>query len=82
MPASMLFSSTNIDATAAGGKNGSAGGKRLSQSNAVEDKTMRLMSGGSATASGGKNEWSKFSMALSKSEIEEDFYSMVGHRPP
>ncbi|KAL8463306.1 hypothetical protein ACS0TY_034092 [Phlomoides rotata] len=56
--------------------------ERLSQLKAVEDKTMRLMSGGSATVSGGKKEWSKFLMALSKSEIEEDFYSMVGHRRP
>ncbi|KAG6398921.1 hypothetical protein SASPL_140393 [Salvia splendens] len=36
-----------------------------------------------AAASGGKKrEREKFSVALSKREIEEDFYAMVGHRPP
>ncbi|KAL8463296.1 hypothetical protein ACS0TY_034082 [Phlomoides rotata] len=45
-------------------------------------KPMRLRSGGGAAASGAKKERPKLSVALSKSEIEEDFYSMVGHRPP
>lgn len=39
--------------------------------------------GGTAAAtSGEKRERTKFSVALSKREIEEDFYAMVGHRPP
>ncbi|XP_047958979.1 uncharacterized protein LOC125204372 [Salvia hispanica] len=39
--------------------------------------------GGPSAASGGKKrEREKFSVALSKREIEEDFYAMVGHRPP
>ncbi|XP_047982456.1 uncharacterized protein LOC125223377 [Salvia hispanica] len=38
--------------------------------------------GGAAAASGKKREREKFSVALSKRDIEEDFYAMVGHRPP
>ncbi|KAL8531714.1 hypothetical protein ACS0TY_008346 [Phlomoides rotata] len=38
--------------------------------------------GNGAAASGEKKERAKFSVSLSKNEIEEDFYAMVGHRPP
>ncbi|KAG8382877.1 hypothetical protein BUALT_Bualt05G0125000 [Buddleja alternifolia] len=38
--------------------------------------------GGGAAASGVKRERAKFSVPLSKKEIEEDFMAMVGHRPP
>ncbi|KAG6407829.1 hypothetical protein SASPL_130828 [Salvia splendens] len=38
--------------------------------------------GGAAAASGKKREREKFSGALSKRDVEEDFYAMVGHRPP
>ncbi|KAL8463307.1 hypothetical protein ACS0TY_034093 [Phlomoides rotata] len=93
-PTSRLFTSSNADADAyAEGQSGSADGKSpmvnapksnsgLYQLKAVEDKPMRLRSGGGATASGWKKERPKFLVALSKSEIEEDFYSMVGHQPP
>ncbi|KAL8052882.1 hypothetical protein ABFX02_05G034500 [Erythranthe guttata] len=35
-----------------------------------------------AAASGEKREREKFSVPLSKREIEDDFFAMVGHRPP
>lgn len=38
--------------------------------------------GSGTAASGEKRERQKFSVALSKREIEEDFFAMVGHRPP
>ncbi|KAH6802093.1 hypothetical protein C2S51_033539 [Perilla frutescens var. frutescens] len=37
---------------------------------------------GTAATSGEKRERAKFSVPLSKRDIEEDFYAMVGHRPP
>lgn len=37
---------------------------------------------GTAAASGEKRERAKLSVPLSKRDIEEDFYAMVGHRPP
>ncbi|KAL8470696.1 hypothetical protein ACS0TY_033318 [Phlomoides rotata] len=65
-PVSRLFSSSNAEA-AARGENGNNGGKSpmvnapksnsgLSQFKAVEDKPIRLRSGGGAAASGGKKE--------------------------
>ncbi|KAL8470686.1 hypothetical protein ACS0TY_033307 [Phlomoides rotata] len=82
MPASRLFTCSNVDAAAAAGKSPMVNAPRLSQMKVVDDKPMRLRSGGGAAASGGKKERPKFSVALSKSEIEEDFYSVAGHRPP
>ncbi|XP_051149433.1 uncharacterized protein LOC127264097 [Andrographis paniculata] len=35
-----------------------------------------------ATTSGGKRERSKFSVVISKKDIEEDFFAIAGHRPP
>ncbi|KAL0396771.1 UNVERIFIED_CONTAM: hypothetical protein Scaly_0125500 [Sesamum calycinum] len=85
-------------ATAAGAENDSAGGKGLrvdilksnpvssqmrAGSAAVADNSTRLRSASNCSAaSGEKRERAKFSVALSKGDIEEDFLAIVGHRPP
>ncbi|XP_057810664.1 uncharacterized protein LOC131025079 [Salvia miltiorrhiza] len=82
---------------AVGGGGDGVGGKSLrmdapprpagsSQMRAAGQKSpMHRSDGGggtSAAASGEKREREKFAVALSKRDIEEDFYAMVGHRPP
>ncbi|KAL0430155.1 UNVERIFIED_CONTAM: hypothetical protein Sradi_0641500 [Sesamum radiatum] len=97
-PLSGLILCRNGGATAAGAENDSAGGKGLrvdipksnsvssqmrAGSAAVADNSTRLRSAGNcSTASGEKRERAKFSVALSKRDIEEDFLAIVGHRPP
>lgn len=49
---------------------------------AAPGSAQKSPGGTAAAASGEKSERPKFSIALSKREIEEDFYAMVGHRPP
>lgn len=50
---------------------------------AAQKSPMQRSDGnGTAAASGEKRERAKFSVPLSKRDIEEDFYAMVGHRPP
>ncbi|GER32787.1 hypothetical protein STAS_08879 [Striga asiatica] len=48
---------------------------------ATQKSPIRRSDGGEAAA-GGERERTKFSVALSKREIEEDFFSIAGHRPP
>ncbi|EYU40770.1 hypothetical protein MIMGU_mgv1a010835mg [Erythranthe guttata] len=51
----------------------------------VVDKSPKRHRGGDAAAvaaNGEKRERPKFTVALSKRDVEEDFLSMVGHRPP
>ncbi|KAL0326984.1 UNVERIFIED_CONTAM: hypothetical protein Sangu_1776400 [Sesamum angustifolium] len=43
---------------------------------------MHRSEGSGMAASGEKRERAKFSVPLSKRDIEEDFFAMVGHRPP
>ncbi|PIN26086.1 hypothetical protein CDL12_01154 [Handroanthus impetiginosus] len=96
-PLSRFVSSRNGYLVAAGDDNDSAGGKGLTADvlkpnsgssqmrtglAAVGDKSPTSRSGGTgAAATGEKRERPKFSVALSKGEIEEDFFAMVGHRP-
>ncbi|GFP85366.1 hypothetical protein PHJA_000680300 [Phtheirospermum japonicum] len=59
-----------------------SGFPQMRAAGSVVDKSLRLRSSGGGTAAiGEKRERSKFAVALSKSEIEEDFFGMTGHRP-
>ncbi|GFP85365.1 hypothetical protein PHJA_000680200 [Phtheirospermum japonicum] len=95
-PSSRFVSSLNGDEAAAvgGGENDGVDGMKGLMAEALKpdsvfpqtraagsDKSIRLRSGGSAAAIGEKRGRPKFAVALSKSEIEEDFFGMTGHRP-
>ncbi|KAK6146857.1 hypothetical protein DH2020_020726 [Rehmannia glutinosa] len=49
---------------------------------AVQKSPIHRNDGGVTAAIGEKQERAKFSVSLSKREIEEDFFAIVGHRPP
>ncbi|KAL1556640.1 hypothetical protein AAHA92_12234 [Salvia divinorum] len=81
------------DSTAVGGGSDVGGGKSFrmdlprpagsSQIRSGQKSPMHKSDdGGTAAVSGNKREREKFSVVLSKRDIEEDFYAMVGHRPP
>ncbi|KAL6573718.1 hypothetical protein OROHE_002177 [Orobanche hederae] len=84
---SRLVSSLNADAaTAAAGdalKINSGLCQASAEVSAAADKSINLRSSGGAhrAAIGEKRERSKFAVALSKTEIEDDFFGMVGRRP-
>ncbi|MCD9645963.1 hypothetical protein HAX54_035403 [Datura stramonium] len=77
-------------AGAGGSGGGSKGGLKIdtNRTNAplplrTENKSTNLRSGAAGASSvGEKRERVKFSVPLSRREIEEDFMTMVGHRPP
>ncbi|XP_042008569.1 uncharacterized protein LOC121757135 [Salvia splendens] len=81
------------DSAAVGGGSDVGGGKIFRMDLPLPAGSSQIRSGqkspmrksddvGAAAASGRKREREKFSVALSKRDIEEDFYAMVGHRPP
>ncbi|PIN06948.1 hypothetical protein CDL12_20491 [Handroanthus impetiginosus] len=95
MPASGFASSRNGGTTAAGGGNDGGGAKDLkvdvprpnsgfsqmrASASAVAHKSP-LRDGSGMATTGEKKERPKFSVPLSKRDIEEDFFAMVGHRP-
>ncbi|CAA0818591.1 Protein of unknown function (DUF1639 [Striga hermonthica] len=55
---------------------------RSSAAAAAQKSPIHRIDGGEAAAGGEKKERAKFSVALSKRHIEEDFFSISGHRPP
>ncbi|KAL3631339.1 hypothetical protein CASFOL_024323 [Castilleja foliolosa] len=64
-----------------GGENDSSGvGKKL-MVDALKPSIRLRSSGGGRVVIGEKRERPTFSVALTKSEIEEDFFGMTGHRP-
>ncbi|GER44404.1 hypothetical protein STAS_21301 [Striga asiatica] len=96
-PAATSDASLNAAATTASGetKEGPAGEKdlvaalklrsgssemKVGESPATADRFLRMRSGG-PSAIGKKGDRRRFAVALSKAEIEEDFYGIVGHRP-
>ncbi|XP_073280785.1 uncharacterized protein [Primulina huaijiensis] len=61
---------------------GPSPGLEPTRPSAAVDNSSRLRSGGGMAEGVEKRGREKFSVALSKSEIEEDFMTMVYHRPP
>lgn len=97
MPVSGFVSCRNGGATTAGGGNDGGGGKGLrvdaprpnsgfpqmrGAASPSHKSPMHRSDGNGMAASGETKERTKFSVPLSKSDIEEDFFAMVGHRPP
>ncbi|XP_011070785.1 uncharacterized protein LOC105156369 [Sesamum indicum] len=89
-PVSGFVSGKNCGAPAVGGGNDAGGNKILrldvprpnSAAVTAHKPPMHRSEGSGMAASGEKRERAKFSVPLAKREIEEDFFAMVGHRPP
>ncbi|KAI3453044.1 hypothetical protein Pfo_009707 [Paulownia fortunei] len=98
MPVSGFVSGRNGGATTAGGGKDGGVGKglrvdaprpnsgfsqmRVAATAIAHKSPMHRSDGNGMAASGEKKERPKFSVPLSKRDIEEDFFAMVGHRPP
>jgi hypothetical protein len=72
---------TRRGSAASAGENGK-GLKKIDEKKPIGSPSTNVNGGGSKLRGGGAPEKVKFSLTLTKKEIEEDFLKMTGNRPP